>query len=569
MNIKRALKRFRLGMKGCDNIVKTKIEDIEKVDKPNEKQGHNTNKILVNNLPDSDADSNISPKKDFTIVGIGASAGGLAEFETFFSSLSTNTKLGMAIVLVQHLDPNYKSILTDLIKRYTQLPVYEVTDGMIVQPDNIYVIPPKYDMVLEDGILHLKEPTEAHGFRLPIDLFFKSLAQEKREKAIGILLSGTGSDGTVSVRMIKAEGGLVIVQSPESSEYDGMPRSAIATGIVYYILTPAEMLTKLNDYNNQKFEKIPVLPHKTESAMKKIFNILNTKIGHDFSDYKEKTIIRRIERRMNINNFKNLDEYAQYLEQNLTEVKALFRDFLIGVTNFFREPQTFETLQTKIIPQLFTSKNSDSVIRIWVPGCSTGEEAYSIGILFQEQMEVSKQIFKILIFATDIDVKAIETARNGVYPSSISADVSSKRLDRFFTQGSDNNYRIKKTIRDMIIFSEQDIIKDPPFSKLDLISCRNLMIYMNKELQKKLISIFHYALKPDGVIFLGSSETVGDFESFFEIIDRKSKLYRKKNDTNEFLPIGTFTPLQLKSKEMSKLFNKTPIKSKFQLRELT
>ena len=319
----------------------------------------------------------------------------------------------------------------------------------------------------------------------------------------------------------------------------------------------------------KNLEKIPVLPHKTESAMKKIFNILNTKIGHDFSDYKEKTIIRRIERRMNINNFKNLDEYAQYLEQNLTEVKALFRDFLIGVTNFFREPQTFETLQTKIIPQLFTSKNSDSVIRIWVPGCSTGEEAYSIGILFQEQMEVSKQIFKILIFATDIDVKAIETARNGVYPSSISADVSSKRLDRFFTQGSDNNYRIKKTIRDMIIFSEQDIIKDPPFSKLDLISCRNLMIYMNKELQKKLISIFHYALKPDGVIFLGSSETVGDFESFFEIIDRKSKLYRKKNDTNEFLPIGTFTPLQLKSKEMSKLFNKTPIKSKFQLRELT
>ena len=250
-------------------------------------------------------------------------------------------------------------------------------------------------------------------------------------------------------------------------------------------------------------------------------------------------------------------------------MKALFHDFLIGVTSFFREPQTFETLQTKIIPQLFTSKNSDSVIRIWVPGCSTGEEAYSIGILFQEQMEVLKQIFKILIFATDIDAKAIETARNGVYPSSILADVSSKRLDSFFTQESDNNYRIKKTIRDMIIFSEQDIIKDPPFSKLDLISCRNLMIYMNKELQKKLISIFHYALKPDGVLFLGSSEAVGDFESFFEIIDRKSKLYRKKNDTNEFLPIGTFTQLQLKSKETSKLFNKTQIESKFQLRELT
>jgi two-component system CheB/CheR fusion protein len=555
-------------VKGCDNIVKTKTEDIEKVEKSNEKQVNNTKKNLGNNLLDSDMDSNKSPEKNFPIVGIGASAGGLAAFESFFSTLPTNTKLGMAFVLVQHLDPNHTSILASLVKHYTQLPVYEVTEGMIIQPDSIYVIPPNYDMVIEDGVLHLKKPIEAHGFRLPIDLFFRSLAQQKQEKAIGIIFSGTGSDGTLGVRMIKGAGGIVMVQRPESSEYDGMPRSAIATGMVDYILTPAEMSAKLIAYNNQKFEKIQVLTHKTESGIKKIFNILNTKIGHDFSNYKEKTIIRRVERRMNIKNFKNVDEYAQYLEQNLTEVEALFHDFLIGITSFFREPQAFETFQTKIIPQLFTNRNLDSVIRIWVPGCSTGEEAYSIGILFQEQMEILKQVFKVLIFATDIDAKALETARKGVYPPSILADVSSERLDRFFTQESDGNYHIKKTIRDMVIFSNQDTIKDPPFSKLDLLSCRNLMIYMNKELQKKLISIFYYALKSDGILFLGSSETLGDLESFFEIIDPKAKLYRKKNTINELLPIGTFASPQLKSKETLKPFSKTPIESKFQLREL-
>jgi two-component system CheB/CheR fusion protein len=302
--------------------------------------------------------------------------------------------------------------------------------------------------------------------------------------------------------------------------------------------------------------------------MEKIFNLLNTKIGHDFSNYKENTINRRIKRRMAIKNFRDVDEYAQYLEQNFTEVEALFHDFLIGVTSFFREPTAFETLQKKVIPHLFTGKNSSSVIRIWVPGCSTGEEVYSIGILLQEQMEDLNKIFKVQIFATDIDSRAIGVARNGFYPSTIFADISSERLDRFFTKESDSNYRIKKTICDMIVFSEQDIIKDPPFSKLDLFSCRNLMIYMNKELQKKIIPLFHYALKPGGFLFLGSSETVGDFENLFEIIDRKSKLYRKKDASNELLQIGSFIPLQLKSRVTSKLSINAPIESKFQFREL-
>ena len=307
---------------------------------------------------------------------------------------------------------------------------------------------------------------------------------------------------------------------------------------------------------------------KTEGVMEKIFNLLNTKIGHDFSNYKEKTINRRIERRTAIKNFRHVSEYAQYLEQNFTEVEALFHDFLIGVTNFFREPTAFETLQKKVIPHLFAGKNSSSVIRIWVPGCSTGEEVYSIGILLQEQMENLNKIFKVQIFATDIDSRAIGVALNGFYPSTIFAEISPERLDRFFTKESDSNYCIKKTIRDMIVFSEQDIIKDPPFSKLDLLSCRNLMIYMNKELQKKIIPLFHYALKTGGFFFLGFSETVGDFENLFEIIDRKSKLYRKKDDSNELLQIRSSIPLKLKRRVTSKLSINAPIESKFQFREL-
>jgi len=321
---------------------------------------------------------------------------------------------------------------------------------------------------------------------------------------------------------------MIMVQNPESSEYDGMPRSAIATGMVDYILTPAEMPTQLIAYVIQVFGKRPHVVPKAEGAMKKIFNLLRIQTGHDFSHYKQNTISRRIERRMAIRNIRSVDEYVRDLEQKPVEVETLFRDLLIGVTSFFRNPTAFEALQEKVITHLFTGKHSYSMIRIWVPGCSTGEEAYSIGILLQEQMETLKQIFKVQIFATDIDSRAIGQARSGVYPPIISIDISPERLNRFFTQDSDGNYRIQKSIRDMIVFSEQDIIKDPPFSKLDLLSCRNVMIYMDRELQKKLISIFHYALKPGGFLFLGPSETVGEFENIFDTLDHKSKLIKAK-----------------------------------------
>jgi two-component system CheB/CheR fusion protein len=519
--------------------------------------------------PAPGADSNESPKESFPVVGIGASAGGLAAFEAFFSAMPSDTRSGMAFILVQHLDPNHKSILTDLIGRYTQMPVYEVKDGMVVQPDCIYVIPPNHDMVLEYGTLQLLKPAEPRGHRLPIDLFFRSLAQSKQEMAIGIVLSGTGSDGTLGVQAIKTEGGMVMAQTLESSEYDGMPQSAIATGLVDYILKPAEMPAQLIAYVDQAFGKRPHVVLQAEDAMKKIFNLLRTRTGHDFSLYKQSTISRRIERRMAIQNIKSVDEYVRHLEQKPAEVEALFQDFLIGVTSFFRNPAAFDALQEKIIPHLFSGKHSDSTIRVWVPGCSTGEEAYSIGILLQEQMEMLKQIFKIQIFATDIDRRAIEKARSGVYPATISIDISPERLGHFFIRDSVGNYRIQKNIRDMIVFSEQDIIKDPPFSKLDLLSCRNLLIYMDRDLQKKLIPLFNYALNPGGFLFLGPSETVGEFEGLFDTLDRKSKLYRKKGVSGGRLPIGTFIPPGLQSRETKRLPGKTPVESKLQLRELT
>ena len=492
-------------------------------------------KPAVEAEPAAEADLGVLPSAGFPIVGIGASAGGLAAFEAFFSAMPADTDPGMAFVLVQHLAPDHKSILTDLVKRYTRMQVFEVEDGMAVKPNCAYIIPPNRDMAFLNGTLQLLEPSSPRGQRLPIDFFFRSLAQDQHERAICIVLSGTGSDGTQGVRAIKGEGGMVMAQNPESTEYDGMPRSAIATGLVDYMLPPAEMPAQLIAYAAHAFGKTrrPVSPPtpKAENTLKKICILLRAQTGHDFSQYKQNTLTRRVERRMAVHQIERVDEYIHYLQQTPAEVEALFRDLLIGVTNFFRDPEAFEALEKQVIPRLFAGKPADAVIRVWVPGCSTGEEAYSIAILLQEQMEALKQSFKVQVFATDIDSRAIEQARAGVYPASIAADISPERLARFFAQEPDGSaYRIHKGIRDMLVFSEQDVIKDPPFSKLDLISCRNLLIYMSGELQKKLIPLFHYALNPGGFLFLGTSETVGEFADLFATLDRKLKLYQRKED---------------------------------------
>ncbi|HSW63171.1 MAG TPA: chemotaxis protein CheB [Dissulfurispiraceae bacterium] len=512
----------------------------------------------------------------FPIVGIGASAGGLAAFEAFFSGMPADTAPGMAFVLVQHLAPDHKSILAELVKRYTRMQVFEVADGMAVRPNCTYIIPPNRDMALLNGTLHLLESSSPRGMRLPIDFFFRSLAQDQHERAICIVLSGTGSDGMLGLREVKGEGGMAMAQNPESTEYDGMPRSAIATGLVDFVLPPAEMPAQLIAYAAHVFGKAfrPVSPQppKTEDALKKIFILLRSHTGHDFSQYKQNTINRRIERRMAVHQIDRLDGYFAYLQQTPAELEALFRDLLIGVTNFFRDPEAFAALENHVIPRLFEHKPSGSTIRVWIAGCSTGEEAYSLAILLQEYIETLKQNFKVQIFATDIDNRAIEAARPGLYPASIAADVPPERLTRYFDREADGSaYRIRKSIRDLLVFSEQDVIKDPPFSKLDLISCRNLLIYMSGDLQKKIIPLFHYALNPGGFLFLGTSESVGDFVRLYATIDRKAKLYQRKEDgrSTARTGVGKFLPPMTDRAGAPRQAATVPDEGKLRLRELT
>ena len=501
-----------------------------------------TSVAVVHDTSGSDQSTAVPPAvatPSFPIVGIGASAGGLAAFEAFFSGMPADTDPGMAFVLVQHLAPDHESILAALIQRYTRMKVFEVLDGMVVQVNCAYIIPPNRDMAFLNGTLQLLQPVAPRGHRLPIDFLFRSLAADQHERAIGIVLSGTGSDGTLGVRAIKGGGGMVMSQHPDSSEFDGMPRSALATGLVDYELAPAEMPAQLMAYVHQAFGK-PSLPDpeaerpsapQTENALKKIFILVRAQTGHDFSQYKPSTIYRRIERRMAVHQIESIEGYVKYLQQTPAEVEALFRDFLIGVTNFFRDPDAFEVLAKQAIAKLFEGKAAGNVIRVWVPGCSTGEEAYSIAILLQEQRAARKSAAKLQVFASDVDSRAIATARTALYPASMAVDVTPERLARFFTLEPDGSaYRVHKSIRDLLVFSEHNVMKDPPFSRLDLVSCRNLLIYMGAELQKKVISLFHYALIPGGMLFLGTSETVGDFADLFGVLDRKSKLYLRKED---------------------------------------
>ncbi|MEX0685931.1 MAG: chemotaxis protein CheB [Balneolales bacterium] len=527
-------------------------------DKPNKDKNGTAEVPAESDLSNIDSSSKVS---GFPIVGIGASAGGLAAFENFFSGMPKDSDPGMAFVLVQHLSPDHKSILTDLIQRYTSMQVHEVTDGMTVHKNCAYIIPPGHEMAFEKGNLKLLEPSAHRGQRTTIDYFFRSLADDQGERSIGIILSGTGSDGTAGIRAIKGEGGMVMAQSPESTKgYDGMPRSAIATGMVDYELPPSDMAKPLIAYVNHSFHKLPrsesTSVGNNEDSLEIIFAILRDRTNHDFTQYKPKTVMRRIERRMSVHQIHSIEDYVAYLQQTKEESKALFQDLLIGVTSFFRDADAFKALKEEVIPKLFESKGPNSEIRIWSLGCSTGEEAYSIAMLLQEHMQTLRQNHMVQIFATDLDSKAIATARAGRYPASIADDISPERLSHFFTVESNNakkgpfTYKISKKIRDMLIFSEQNIIKDPPFSRLDLISCRNLMIYMNSDLQKKLVPRFHYALKPGGFLFLGSSETVGDFSNLFTTVVRKAKLYQRNDDAlTQGMALGPISPFESSSQQ--------------------
>ncbi len=521
--------------------------------------------------------TNEKEEQKFPIVGIGASAGGLAAFEAFFTGMPKDVEPNMTFVLIQHLAPDYKSILTEIIGRYTNLPVFEVEDGMTIKPNCIYIIPPNKNMALINGSLQLFEFTSPRGQNMPIDYFFRSLADDQKERAVCIVLSGTGSDGTLGLRAIKDEGGIALAQSTESAEYDGMPSSAIATGLVDYQLAPSEMVKNLVSYVSHAswIADHPVDTHEmnNENLLKKIFLLIRNQRGHDFSKYKPSMINRRIERRLAVNQIENMADYIKFLQQTPAEMEILLNDMMIGVTSFFRDKDAFEKLEKEIIPKLFEGKAENSTVRIWCAGCSTGQEAYSIAILLREHLEELKMRYKVQVFATDIDRQAIAIARAGVYPSSSVEDLSSERIESFFIlEPGNSSYRISKSIREMIIFSEQSVIKDPPFSRLDLISCRNLMIYLSSELQKKLIPLFHYALRPSGILFLGTSETVGKFEVLFEVVDRKLKFYRRKENAQGIqrsIPSQILEPPVNKEAVGNLVGVKTDYRPKPTLREIT
>jgi two-component system, chemotaxis family, CheB/CheR fusion protein len=469
--------------------------------------------------------------ESFPVVGIGASAGGLEAFTKLLKHLPGDT--GMAFVLVQHLDPTHASALTEILSRATAMPVTEVKDGMRVEPDHVYVIPPNTNMAILHRILSLMPRTEKHGLHLPIDYFLHSLAEDRRGRSVGVILSGTASDGTVGLKAIKAEGGITFAQDERSAKYDGMPRSAILSGFVDCILPPEGIARELVRLSRHPYVMLSREAQTREWAsgetdiLNKVFILLRTHTGVDFTDYKHTTIRRRIQRRMLLHQIDRMEQYVQLLQQHAEEVEALYQDLLINVTSFFRDPDSFRMLRKKMFPRLLKTRGPDQTIRVWVPGCSTGEEAYSIAISLLESIGDKRAEIPVQIFATDISGAAIEKARAGVYPKSIEQDVSAERLRRFFVK-SEHGYQIKKAVREMCVFARQNAVKDPPFSKLDLISCRNVMIYLGPPLQKKLLPIFHYALKPDGLLMLGSSETIGGFSNLFVLADKKEKIYTKR-----------------------------------------
>ena len=466
------------------------------------------------------------------IVGLGASAGGLEAFKGFFVNMPPDS--GMAFVLIQHLAPEKKSILAELLRRHTSMDVLEAEEGMEVQPNRVYVIPPDSTLTLKDGRLHLEKPAPVRGQRWPVDAFFTSLAVEQGERAVCIILSGGGSDGTIGLKSIKEHGGFTLAQAEHDSHaLSGMPQSAFATGLVDFVMPVEDMPAKLLQYQQHLNE---VEERKASDGTREdvanyvgqICSLLHNRTGHDFGQYKQKTLIRRIQRRMQLVQIDAAPDYIRLLRTDSREAQLLFRDLLINVTQFFRDPELFDVLEREVIPKIIDDSRFDDAIRAWVPGCASGEEGYSVAILLREAMTKREAQRKAQIFGTDLDDEAVRMARAGRYPSSVAADMSAERFERWFVQEGDDHCP-QKAIREMCIFSVHDILKDPPFSKLDLISCRNLFIYFNSTLQVRLIEAFHYALRPGGYLFLGSSEGVTQQSRLFDVVDKKHRIFQRRN----------------------------------------
>jgi two-component system CheB/CheR fusion protein len=472
----------------------------------------------------------------FPIVGIGASAGGLEAFSELLRNLPEKT--GMAFALVQHLDPKHTSGLPEILARTTRIPVTEVTEGCVVQPDHVYVIPANTNMAIKDGTLKLSPRLLVHGQHMPIDNFFRSLAERVGQRAIGVVLSGTASDGTEGCRAIKAAGGITFAQDEESAKYDSMPRSAIDAGYIDFILPPKSIARELGGISQHPYVTRAVTEAKDEfrgmvgADLDALFALLRDSSGVDFTNYKHTTLQRRIRRRMVVHKTENLKDYLRLIGKRPEELDELYRDLLIHVTGFFREAEAFEALRKHVYPKLFEGRKPDNPIRVWVAGCSTGEEAYSIAITLLEYLwahtrSISQATTAIQIFATDISDTALDRARTGIYPDAAVSEISPDRLKRFFVR-QDGGYQVNKIIRDMCIFAKQNLVKDPPFSNLDVVSCRNLLIYLGPVLQRRVIPTLHYALKPTGYLMLGEAESLGGFADHFTLVDKGYKIYQKR-----------------------------------------
>jgi two-component system, chemotaxis family, CheB/CheR fusion protein len=471
------------------------------------------------------------------VVGMGGSAGGLEAFGQFFSHLPPDT--GLAFVLVPHLEPTHKGMMPELLQRHTKMKVVEVEDAMAVEANRVYIIPPNADLSILNGKLQVLEPVAPRGLRMPIDNYFRHLAADQKEKAIVILFSGMGSDGTAGLRAVKEHSGLAMVQDPASAKFDGMPQSAVNTGLADCIASAEDLAARLVEFIHDSPKPVedgdqPEV--EPSAAMQKVFVLLRARTGNDFSCYKNNTISRRIERRLVVHRFDSLPRYVRFLQENPQEVELLYRELLIGVTSFFRDPGLFDALKDTVIPRLLEDRPKDRPLRVWNPGCSTGEESYSLAIVLKECLAGLSLDDgpAVQIFATDIDTDAIEMARQGRYSAGIVPDVSAERLDRFFV-GEGESFRIKREVRDLVVFAPQNILVDPPFTKLDIVCCRNFMIYINAETQKKLLPILHYVLNPGGFLVLGPAEGIGGFEHLFAPVDQKWKVFQRREASQQVL----------------------------------
>ena len=465
-----------------------------------------------------------NPGSRVAIAGIGASAGGIEALQDFFSALPD--KVGAAIVVIVHLDPDHESALAEVIGAKTPMPVRQVEGTLVLEPDHVYVIPPNRQLTLSDSAISATEFDEPRGQRAAIDQFFRSLAAHGDGDGFAIVLSGAGADGALGVRAVKEAGGIILVQDPNEAKYSSMPRAAIAAGYADFVLPARELAFQFADLVQSRKGAIANAPaDDLNDLVGRILGFLRVRTGHDFSQYKRASLLRRIDRRIQVVRSVSLQDYLDYLRENPNEAQALFADLLISVTRFFRDPPAFEQLRKIVVPAILESKKPGETVRIWVPGCATGEEAYSIAMLFLDARAKRGTDTAIQIFATDLDARALAVAREGCYPETLSADVSEERLQRYFTKDA-GEYRIKREVRELIVFAQHSVLRDPPFSRLDLISCRNFLIYINRELQQRVISTFHYALLPDGYLFLGNSEAADDPEDMFRTVDRGSRIFQ-------------------------------------------